>query len=130
MENNRILELLNKKDLTIALLGATNDKTKYGNIIYKDLKRKGIQVYGINPKATTIEGDKAYKNLDELGFIPDILNFVLPPKIGLEIIQEAISKNYDNFWLQPGAESNEIIELLEENRKSYLAHACVMVETR
>lgn len=127
---NKILELLKNKDVKIALIGATNDSTKYGNIIYRDLKKKNISIYGINPKASTIDGDKAYHTIEDLGFIPDILNFVLPPSIALPLIKTAIQKGYDNFWLQPGAESEEIISLLETSKKNYLAHTCVMVETR
>ena len=130
MKENRILELLNQKDCTIAIVGATNDSSKYGNIIYKDLKRKNRKVYGINPRATTIDGDKAYHALGDLGFIPDIIDMVVPPKIGLQTIKEAVANGYDNFWLQPGAESDEIIQYLEDNKKTYLAHACVMVESR
>jgi uncharacterized protein len=129
MENN-ILRLLKNTEVKIALIGATNDSSKYGNIIYKDLKRKNISVFGINPKASTIEGDKAYHRIEDLGFIPDILNFVIPPKLGLPLIKKAIESGYDNFWLQPGAESEEIISLLEQSKKNYLANACVMVETR
>ena len=55
---------------------------------------------------------------------------VVPPKIGLETIKAAVANGYDNFWLQPGAESEEIIEYLEKNQKNYLAYACVMVESR
>jgi uncharacterized protein len=130
MKENKILELLKKNDCTIAVIGATNDSSKYGNIIYRDLKNKKIMVYGINPKATTIDGDKAYHSLEELGFIPDIIDLVVPPKIGMETIKKAVANGYDNFWLQPGAESDEIIQYLEENKKNYLAYACVMVETR
>ena len=128
---NRILELLNQKgkEITIALIGATNDKSKYGNIIYRDLKRKGISVFGINPKATTIEGDPAFHSIDELSSRPDILNFVVPPKIGFEMVRDLAAKGYDNFWFQPGAESEEIIEFLESLKKNYLAYACVMVQT-
>ncbi|MCK6381217.1 MAG: CoA-binding protein [Leptospiraceae bacterium] len=127
---NVVLEKLKKKDLKIFLIGATNDKTKYGNTIYRDLKSKNIEVYGINPKATTIENDKAYHTIHEPNVKPDILNFVVPPKIGIEIIRDAINSGFDNFWLQPGAESEEIISLLEANKKNYLAHSCVMVQTR
>lgn len=130
MKENKILELLKKKDCTIAIVGATNDSSKYGNIIYRDLKNKNIKVYGVNPKATTIDGDKAYHALEELGFIPDIIDMVVPPKIGMETIKKAVANGYDNFWLQPGAESEEIIEYLEQNQKNYLAYACVMVESR
>ncbi len=128
--NHPILDLLEKKDVKIALIGATNDSSKYGNIIYRDLKSKNITVYGINPKASTILGDPAYHSLKDLPERPDILNFVVPPKIAFPIIQEAIQDGYDSFWLQPGAESEEIIEFLIQNKKNYLAHACVMVETR
>lgn len=128
--STKVLEVLQKKDVTIAIIGATNDSTKFGNKIYRDLKSKNIKIYGINPKATTIDGDPAYKNLEELPEKPDILNFVLPPKLGMETIKYAVLHGYDNFWLQPGAESEEILDFLESSGKSYLAHACVMVETR
>ncbi|MCB1176043.1 MAG: CoA-binding protein [Leptospiraceae bacterium] len=131
MGENKILELLDKKgkDLKIALVGATNDSRKYGNIIYKDLKSKGIKVFGINNKATTIDGDIAYHNVEDLENKPDIINFVVPPKIGFEIVKKLNENGYDNFWFQPGAESDEIINYLETNKKNYLAYACVMVKT-
>ncbi len=126
----KVLEILKKKDLKIALYGATNDSSKFGNIIYKDLKNKNITVYGINPKATTILGDPAYHNIKDIPEKPDLLIFVVPPKITFTLIKEAIAEGYDSFWLQPGAESEEIIEYLIENKKNYLANACVMVESR
>lgn len=127
---NQILELLKKKNVTVAVIGATNDRTKYGNIIYRDLKNKGIRVFGVNPRATTIEGDPAYRRVQDIPEKPDILDFVIPPKIGLETVKELIRDGYDHFWLQPGAESDEILELLKKENKSVLANACVMVETR
>jgi uncharacterized protein len=126
----KVLEILKKKDLKIALYGATNDSSKFGNIIYKDLKNKNITVYGINPKATTILGDPAYHSIKDIPEKPDLLIFVVPPKITFTLIKEAVAEGYDSFWLQPGAESEEIIEYLIENKKNYLANACVMVESR
>lgn len=128
--SSKVLEVLQKKDVSIAIIGATNDSTKFGNKIYRDLKNKNIKIFGINPKASTIDGDPAYKTLEDLPEKPDILNFVLPPKLGFETIKNAVAMGYDNFWLQPGAESEEILDYLESNGKSFLAHACVMVETR
>jgi uncharacterized protein len=130
MNSDKILELLKLKETRIALVGATNDKTKYGNIIYIDLKQKNLLVFPINPKATTIEGDKSFPDIESLGFKPEIINFVIPPKLALEMIQKLVEKDYDNFWLQPGAESDEILSFLDIKNKTYLANACVMVETR
>lgn len=130
--NHPILSKLgqkDKKDVKIAVIGATNDSSKYGNKIYQDLKRKGYQVFAINPKATTIEGDKAYKSIEDLDVEPDIFNFVVPAKIGFIIVQEAVEMGFDNFWFQPGAESDEIIDYLSRRDKIFLANACIMVDT-
>lgn len=125
-----VLDQLKLEDPRIAIVGATNDSRKYGNIIYRDLKNKGYSVYGINHKASTIDGDKAYHSLKELDFSPDIINIVVHPKIGFEIIKTACDMELDYFWLQPGAESDEIISYLQNNGKTFLANSCVMVQTR
>jgi len=122
------LEEKDKSEIKIAVIGATNDKSKYGNKIYNDLKRKGYQVYAINPRATTIEGDKSYKSIEDLDIEPDIFNFVVPAKIGFEILQDAVAMGFDNFWFQPGAESNEISEFLKKRDKTFLVNACIMID--
>ena len=50
-----VLEKLKEKNTTIALIGASNDKNKYGNKIYLDLRKKGYNITPINPKEKTIE---------------------------------------------------------------------------
>ena len=70
-----VLEKLKDENTTIALIGASNDKQKYGNKIYRDLKGKGYNVTPINPKEKTIEGDKAYNSIEEMPKLPDIANF-------------------------------------------------------
>ena len=120
--------LLNNPKTTIALVGATNDRTKYGNIILKNLTAKNFEVYPINPKASAIDGIPAYPDLTKLPQKPDIVNFVVPAKLGLIVLRQALEINLDNFWFQPGAESEEIISVLRESGKHYLADgSCIMV---
>ena len=75
----QILETLKKKDLKIALFGATNDSKKYGNIIYRDLKNKNIKAniklvedrlghdrqYSINSNKLRALGWRPIYNFDE-----------------------------------------------------------------
>ncbi len=121
-----------KKNPNIALIGATNDKTKYGNIIFHDLINKGYTVFPVNPKASTIEGHKAYKNLEQLIQVQqvDLLVFVVPPKITYQILQEALKLNLKKVWIQPGAGDEEVRNFLENNQFEYLMDACVMVMSR
>jgi len=115
----------------IALVGATNSETKYGNIIYKDLKKKGYQVFPVNPRATTVDGDKAYHTLTELHSEHPIglVVYVIPPKFTLESLEQNKGLGLDKVWIQPGAGDEEVRSWLEKSGYDWLMDACVMVET-
>lgn len=125
-----MIESLKNKSNSIALIGSSNDPRKYGNIILLDLTKKGYTVYPVNKKEKEIEGLKAYKNIEMLEEIPSIINFVIPPDEGLVVTRDLVEKGYDNFWYQPGAESDEISEFLKINKKNYIDDKCIMVVTR
>ena len=126
-----VLEKLKEKNTTIALVGASNDKNKYGNKIYRDLKNKGYNVTPINPKEDTIEGDKAYASIEMMEKLPDIANFVVPPPIAMKIAQHLVDLGIKHLWFQPGSESNELEAWLKNNNGiKYLINSCIMVETR
>ena len=121
--------LKNKKNL-IALIGASNDKNKYGNKILLDLISKGHNVVPINSKEDSIVGLKSYSNVSELSEKPSIINFVVPPNIGFQLTKDLVESDYDNFWYQPGAESEEISALLDSKNKNYIDDKCIMVEAK
>lgn len=126
-----VLEKLKEKNTVIALIGASNDKNKYGNKIYRDLKNKGYNVTPINPKEDTIEGDKAYASIEMMEKLPDIANFVVPPPIAMKIAQHLVGLGIKHLWFQPGSESNELEAWLKNNDGiKYLINSCIMVETR
>ncbi len=118
-----------KTNPKIALVGATNDKSKYGNVILHDLINKGFTVFPVNPRAQTIDGFKAYKNLEELNQEQkiDLIVFVVPPKITLQNLEIALKLNLKKVWIQPGAGDENVREFLENNHFEYLMDACVMV---
>ena len=125
-----MLDLLKNKNNLIALIGASNDPSKYGNKILLDLISKGHNIVPINPKEEEVVGLKSYRNINELDEKPSIINFVVPPAVGLEVTKEMVEENYDNFWYQPGAESLEISEYLDSKKKNYIDDKCIMVVTR
>jgi len=125
-----LLDLLKDKNNLIALIGASNDPSKYGNKILLDLISKGHNIVPINPKEEEVAGLKSYRNINELDEKPLIINFVVPPAVGLEVTKEMVEENYDNFWYQPGAESLEISEYLDSKKKNYIDDKCIMVVTR
>ena len=122
-----ITELLKDPATTIAVVGANDDSAKYGGRIYRDLKTKGFTVYALNPNRDTVDGDPAFASLAALPEPPTIVNFVVPPPHTLRILHQCKELNLFNIWVQPGAESDEVLEYLASEGFNYLANSCIMV---
>ena len=126
-----VLQKLKERNTRIALIGASNNPSKFGNQIYLNLRNKGYHIIPINPKENEIEGDKAYASIDMMDKLPDIVNFVVPPQIAIKVAQKAIDLGITHLWFQPGSESDELEELLRKNHDiKYLINSCIMVKTR
>lgn len=124
------IDVLKNPDATIAVVGASDNERKYGAVIYRDLKRKGYSVYPVNPHRDTVDGDPAYPSVAELPVAPDIINLVVPAEIGVKVVRQALDIGYERIWVQPGAESPELLTLLQESDADYVAHDCIMVQSR
>lgn len=113
----------------IAVVGVSRKNSKFGNVIYKELKNKGYNVYGVNPNMDIIENDKCYKDLHELnGKIEAVVN-VVQPKQTLEVVKEASSIGVKNFWMQQGSESDEAINYCKENGINEIHKECILMFT-
>jgi predicted CoA-binding protein len=97
-----------------AVVGANQDPDKYGNIIYRHLKNRGYEVFAVNPKCDTVEGDKCYKDLSSLPKIPEVLDMVVSPKRGKPVLEEAAQLGIRYLWLQPGTYDEELLEKIDE----------------
>lgn len=125
-----IATLLHEADSSVAVVGATDDPGKYGYVIYRDLKRKGFPVFPVNRVRREVDGDKAYRSLRDLPETPTIVNIVVPPEETAGVLRDCLELGLMNVWLQPGAESPDVLEFLQENGFNYLANACIMIESR
>ncbi|MGQ0847527.1 MAG: CoA-binding protein [Actinomycetota bacterium] len=122
--------LLSSLTATIAVVGATDNLEKYGSIIYRDLKARGYRVWAVNPGRETVDDDPCYSSLHELPDKPVIIDFVVPASVGIGVARTAVRLGYGNIWLQPGAESLELIEYLEASGVDYEYDTCIMVKAR
>lgn len=114
----------------IALIGASADPAKYGNIILRDLLRKGFSVYPVNPKLAELEGCTVYPEVERLPADVELLVFVVPPDVGFPIARRAVAAGFRRLWFQPGAGSPEIGEYFEAQDGVLLVmNRCIMVES-
>jgi predicted CoA-binding protein len=111
-----------------ALVGASTNPAKFGNIILHDLIKAGYKVYPVNPRAEEIDGIKCYANLRALPEKPEVVDFVIPAKLSLPFLEEAARLGISTVWFQPGAESGESLRRAEELGLKVVSHTCAMVE--
>lgn len=121
--------LIDKK-YRYAVIGASRDESKYGHKVLKDLKSAGYLVTPVNLREKNILGLKAYPNLSSIPEIqkPDVVITIVPPAATEKVISEAIELGIDKFWLQPGSESEQAIQLAEDSGAEIVHSACIMVE--
>ncbi len=111
----------------IAIVGVSRKNGKFGNMIYKELKKKGFNIYGVNPKLDSIEGDKCYNNLKELeGKIDGVVNVVSPQQTK-NVVKEANEIGVKNIWMQQGSESEEAIKYCQENSINEIHKECILM---
>jgi uncharacterized protein len=94
---------------TVAIIGASTDRNKFGNKAVRAFKQKGYQVFPVNPNATDIEGLLPFKTISALPVRPDIVSVYLPPPVLLKVLPEIAQKGCDELWLNPGTESPEVL---------------------
>jgi len=99
---------------TVAVIGASRDPQKYGNKAVRAYVRQGWKVIPVHPTAHAIEGLAAVASLEEIHEPLDRISLYLPPSIGITLLQVIRQKAPIEFWVNPGAESDELIARAEE----------------
>lgn len=112
---------------SFAVIGATDNPEKYGNKIFKNLTRRGYEVYPVNPNLKGIEGVKCYPSLADIPVKVDVVDFVVPPPVTEATLKECKKLGLDHIWLQPGSESDAAIAFCQDNNLKVVYGTCVMI---
>jgi uncharacterized protein len=97
-------------DLSVAVIGASKDRRKYGNKAVRAYVENGFRVLPINPSESTIEGLPAYPSVNEVPDPVDYVSMYVPPAVGLKLLPAIAARKPKELWLNPGSESDELIE--------------------
>ena len=109
-----------------AIIGATANTAKNGYRIFKNLTRRGYEVYPVNPHLDELEGVKCYHSLADIPIKVDVVDFVVPPKVTEETLKECKRLGLDRIWLQPGSESEAALDFCRQNKLRVVHDICVM----
>jgi len=109
-----------------ALVGASGNTEKNGYRIFKNLSRRGYQVYPVNPGLEELEGVKCYHSLADIPVRVDVVDFVVPPQVTEVTLKECKRLGLNRIGLQPGSESEAAIAFCHENKLKVVHGICVM----
>jgi predicted CoA-binding protein len=94
---------------SIAIIGASNNPSKYGNRAVRTYQGLGWTVYPIHPTETKIEGLTVYAHVADLPGPVDRASLYLPPTLGIAVLDEIAAKGATEVWVNPGAGSPELL---------------------
>ena len=111
-----------------AVVGASRERSKYGNKVLRAYVQRGRPVYAVNPSASVVEGQPAYPDLRSLPKRPHGISLVTPPAVTEAVVEEAVAQGIEHIWMQPGAESPGAVRRAEEAGCNVIAGGpCLLV---
>ncbi|MCT4509682.1 MAG: CoA-binding protein [Tepidibacter sp.] len=119
-------EMMKKKKW--AVVGVTNDKSKYGYKIFKKLNDIGYITHGVNPKYREIEGYKIYKDIKNIPEKVDCVSIIVNPSISNKLLDDIEELGIRNVWFQPGSFDEKTINKAKELRLNIVYYDCLYVE--
>lgn len=121
----KIEDFLENKKLAIA--GVSRNPKKFGHVVYQELKKKGYEVLAINPVAEGINGDTAFRSVNDLPQDVRHLLILTPKKETDAVLREAINKGITNIWVQQMSETADTIRIAEEFNVELITGKCIFM---
>jgi len=111
-----------------AVVGASADRSNYGNKVLRCYQMNGREVIPVNPREKLIEGVAAVSSVLDLPDDVKSISVITPPLITEKVVAEAVAKGITGIWMQPGAESKAAVQECIENGINVIADgSCILV---
>jgi predicted CoA-binding protein len=110
------------------VVGASSDRSKYGNRVLRCYQGHGLKAVPVNPKEKEIEGAACVASVLDLPADVASISVITPPAVTEQVVEQAAIKGIRNVWMQPGAESPRAVAFCREHGINVIADgSCVLV---
>ena len=111
---------------TVAVVGASSDRNKFGNKALRAFQAEGYTVIPINPNEREVEGIRSYPSVLDVPGSIDMATVYVQPEVAMGLLDEFEEKGIPEVWVNPGAESDEMIATARK-RKTKVIFACSII---
>jgi len=128
--SNDYLQDILKSAKTIAMVGASPDKTKFSYGVLRVLHETGYDMIPVNPRPDVkeIRGMKVFNSLAEIDRPVDIVEVFRRPEDLLGIAHEAIEIGAKVLWGQIGVRNDEAARVAENAGLKVVMNRCPKIE--
>lgn len=95
---------------TVAVIGASSNREKFGNKALRAFAQRGYTVIPINPTETEVEGHRAFASVLDVPGAIDMATFYVPAPVGVRVMDDLVKKGVPEVWLNPGADDRTVVE--------------------
>lgn len=110
------------------VVGASTDRTKYGNRVLRCYQQNGKKAIPVNPREAEVEGVPCVASVLDLPDEVTSISVITPPAVTEQVVEQAAKKGIKNVWMQPGAESAKAVATCQAHGINVIADgSCLLV---
>jgi predicted CoA-binding protein len=96
--------------LSVAIIGASADRSKYGNKAVRAYRDAGWDVFPVHPSLDEVEGLRCFARFDLIPVpVLDRVSFYVPPEVGIQVLDQLDPRRVRELFLNPGSESDALV---------------------
>ena len=99
---------------TVAVIGASSNRAKYGNRALRAFERQGYTVIPINPNELEVEGHRTYASVLDVPGPIDLATVYVRARAGVQVMEDLAKKGIAEVWLNPGADDPAVVTRARE----------------
>jgi hypothetical protein len=132
--DNLVQDFLAQKK--IAVVGVSDKRDTGCNLAFKKFKENGYQVFAVNPRISTYDGQMCYADLKSIPEKVDAVFVLTSPKVTEQVIQQCVDLGIKHVWMhcmmgtKPGlaasmtSVSQSAVELCKANGIAVIPGSC------
>lgn len=99
---------------TVAVIGASSNRRKFGNKALRAFEHKGYRVLAINPNEREVEGHRTFASVLDVPDTIDMATVYVPAEVGIRVMDDLAKKGIAEVWLNPGADDEAVVDRATE----------------
>src|SRR5687768_10012693 len=111
---------------TVAVVGASSDRNKFGNKALRAFQAEGHTVIPINPNERVVEGMPTYASVLDVPGPIDMATVYVQPDVALRLLDEFQTKQIPEIWLNPGADADDVLAEARRRGLNVIAACSIM----